>query len=175
MTHSNSPFLHDGSLGDLYREHHLWLREWLRRKLGCSETAADLAQDTFVRLLTRPYSIENSETSRRLLSTVAKGLCIDLWRKRRIEAAWLEALSNRPELEAPSPESQLLVIEALCQVDAMLHKLPKKVASAFLLAQVDGLTYRAIAERLEVSERMVKKYMAQAMLHCLLIESHFHS
>jgi len=36
------------------------------------------------------------------------------------------------------------------------------------MAQLDGLTYGAIAEHIGVSERMVKKYMAQAMLHCLL-------
>ncbi|HAW37974.1 MAG TPA: RNA polymerase subunit sigma, partial [Pseudomonas sp.] len=32
-----------------------------------------------------------------------------------------------------------------------------------------GMTYAAIATELGVSERMVKKYMAQAMLHCLML------
>lgn len=39
--------------------------------------------------------------------------------------------------------------------------------AAFLLAHLEGYTYLEIAARLKVSERMVKKYMAQAMLHCL--------
>ena len=30
----------------LYLEHHGWLLGWLRRRLECSETAADLAHDT---------------------------------------------------------------------------------------------------------------------------------
>ncbi len=38
-------------VGDLYAEHHQWLTGWIRRKLGCDESAADLTQDTFVRLL----------------------------------------------------------------------------------------------------------------------------
>jgi RNA polymerase sigma-70 factor (ECF subfamily) len=33
--------------------------------------------------------------------------------------------------------------------------------------QLDGCAYGEIALALGVSERMVRKYMAQAMLHCL--------
>lgn len=49
----------------------------------------------------------------------------------------------------------------------MQGRLKPKVREAFLLSQLDGLTYKQIGERLGVGERMVKKYMAQAMLCCL--------
>ncbi|WZB75780.1 sigma factor [Achromobacter insuavis] len=49
MTAANLP---TSILKTLYAEHHGWLRSWLRRKLGCPEQAADLAQDTFLRVLT---------------------------------------------------------------------------------------------------------------------------
>ena len=52
----------------------------------------------------------------------------------------------------------------------MLRTLPAKARTAFLLAQVHGLTYREIAGQIAVSERTVKKYMAQAMYQCLLLE-----
>lgn len=52
----------------------------------------------------------------------------------------------------------------------MLQGLPEKVRTAFLMSQVGGSTYAKIATELSVSERMVKKYMAQAMLHCLRLE-----
>ena len=38
-------------MATLYGEHHSWLVGWLRRKLSGSDHAADLAQDTFVRVL----------------------------------------------------------------------------------------------------------------------------
>lgn len=50
----------------------------------------------------------------------------------------------------------------------MLDTLSPRARQAFLLAQLDGLTYAQIAGQLDVSERMVKKYMAQAMLQCML-------
>ncbi|KPW15236.1 RNA polymerase sigma factor, partial [Pseudomonas cannabina pv. alisalensis] len=37
---------------ELYSDHHSWLQNWLRKKTGCSQRAADLAHDAFVRILT---------------------------------------------------------------------------------------------------------------------------
>ncbi len=43
----------------LYGTQRSWLQAWLRRSLGCSQQAADLAQDTFVRLLVRNQPISD--------------------------------------------------------------------------------------------------------------------
>lgn len=153
----------------LYVDHSGWLNGWLRRRLGCSQRAADLAQDTFVRVLTRDEDMAAIREPRAYLHTIAKGLLINHWRRRQIEQAYLDALALQPEPTAPSPESRLLIIEALLQIDAMLARLPTKVRSAFLMSQLQGMTYATIATELGVSERMVKKYMAQAMLHCLTL------
>lgn len=153
----------------LYVDHQSWLNGWLRRQLGCSQKAADLAQDTFLRVLMKDQSLEAIREPRAYLHTIARGLLINHWRRRQIEQAYLDAIALQPEAVTPSPESQTLVIETLLQVDAMLTRLPQKVRRAFLLSQLHGMTYAAIAAELEVSERMIKKYMAQAMLHCLTL------
>ncbi|WP_188380611.1 sigma factor [Oxalicibacterium faecigallinarum] len=49
------------SIADIYSQHHGWLLRWLRGKLRCADQAADLAQDTFLRLLTTP--VEDARTS----------------------------------------------------------------------------------------------------------------
>eukprot|EP01034_Spumella_vulgaris_P043948 gene43948-54609_t len=33
-------------VADLYASHHGWLSGWLRKKMGCADNAADVAQDT---------------------------------------------------------------------------------------------------------------------------------
>ena len=160
---------------NLYREHHGWLQGWLQRRLGCSHQAADLAQDTFLRLLCAPdHTPEKQATwqlrdARAYLTVVAKRLMVNLHRRRSLEAAWLEALALVPEAFAPSPEQRLLILETLNELDALLDALPPKVRSAFLLAQLEGLGYAEIAARLDVSERSVKRYMVQAMAHCILL------
>lgn len=153
----------------LYVDHQGWLNGWLRRQLGCSQRAADLAQDTFVRVLSKDQGLDAIREPRAYLHIIARGLLINHWRRRQIEQAYLEAIALQPEAVAPSPESQVLVVETLMQVDAMLARLPENVRHAFLLSQLQGLTYAAIGLELGVSERMVKKYMAQAMLHCLTL------
>ncbi|MCY1282171.1 putative RNA polymerase sigma factor FecI [compost metagenome] len=156
-------------LQQLYREHHGWLNAWLHKRLGCRYNAADLAQDTFVRLLAKERELPSIREPRAYLSTVAHSLLVNFWRRQAIERAYLDALALQPEACAPSPETRELIMETLLAIDAMLQRLPAKVREAFLLSQLDGLTYVAIAARLGVSERMVKKYMAQAMLHCLTL------
>ena len=155
----------------LYGDHHGWLQSLLRRRLGDSFDAADLAHDAFMRLLHKPRQFDSFEGARAYLSTVARGLCIDLWRRREVEQAWRDAMAAQPCPVEPSPEQRAIVVETLCRIGDMLRRLPEKAANAFLMAQAYGMTYREIAVRLGVSERMVKKYMAQAMLHCMLAEA----
>ena len=108
---------------------------------------------------------------RSYLATIARGLCIDHWRRRQLEQAWLQALAARPAALQPSPEQRAIIVETLYEVDALLERLPQRVREAFLLAQLHGRSYKAIAEELGVSERMVKKYLAQALVHCALLEA----
>lgn len=151
----------------LYREHHGWLFNWIWRKLGCRSGAADLAQDTFTRVLTADAASEVREP-RAYLSRVANNLLANHWRHLALEREYLAALAEQPEALAASPEEQALMMETLYRLDQMLHGLSEKARQAFLMAQLEGLAYAEIGLRLKVSERMVKKYMAQAMFQCAL-------
>lgn len=170
---TSADHLMQSNLESLYCDHHGWLQGWLHRRLGSAADAADLAQDTFVRLLTKPASrgFHSFGEARAYLRTAASGLCIDLWRRREVEQAWLQTLAARPQAFTPSPEHQAIVVETLLEIGDMLSRLPEKAAKAFVMAQVDDLPYRVIAAELGVSERMVKKYIAQAMLQSALIEA----
>ncbi|KMT52475.1 sigma-70 family RNA polymerase sigma factor [Pseudomonas fildesensis] len=159
------------SFTHLYGTHHGWLLGLLRRRLNDRWEAADLAHDTFIRLLSRPLAETDHVRQRSYLATIARGLCIDHWRRRQLERAWLQTLAEGPEALQPSPEQRAIIVETLYEVDAMLARLPKKVSEAFLLAQLHGLPYKQIAVQLGVCERMVKKYMAQALLHCAILEA----
>ncbi len=151
----------------LYRDHNGWLQGWLRRRLGDRERAADIAHDTFLRLLVGSVAQPLREP-RSFLATVAKRVMVDHLRRRSLEEAYLEALAHQPELQECSPEERLLMLETLLQLDAMLDGLGHKARQAFLLAQLDGLGYAEIAERLGVSVSSVTKYMARATEQCLL-------
>lgn len=152
-------------LGLLYRTHHSWLHGWLSRRIGCRENAADLAQDTFVRVLKSRQTSPLREP-RAYLSSIARGLLIDQYRRRELERAYLESIALLPEQEVPSAESRLMILDALERIDRMLDQLKPRVRQAFLFAQLDGLTCAAIAERLSVSRATVERDLSQALQHC---------
>ncbi len=153
-------------VGTLYREHHGWLLGWLRSKLQGSDLAADLAQDTFLRLVHQRDRQDRLQEPRAWLTTVARGLVIDHWRRQSLERAWLETLAALPEALTPSPEEQHLALELLTQLSCMVEGLRAPVRQAFLMARVDGLKHAEIAQRLGITQRSVERYLAEAMFHC---------
>ncbi len=156
---------------DLYCDHHQWLVGWLRRRLRCRDDAADLAQDTFVRVLDRPRDLTGVRKPRAWLTTIAHGILVDHVRHKDLERAYLEAVAHLNESETPSPEKRVLLIETLLRIDAMLEGLNPKVRSAFLLSRLEGMTYPEIAVHLGVSLSSVEKYMAAAIRHCLTVRN----
>ena len=62
-------------IGTLYDEHHRWLATWLGHKLNCRNLGAELAQDTFLRLLAARLPQDLREP-RAYLTAVAKGLMV---------------------------------------------------------------------------------------------------
>ncbi|MFJ5295902.1 sigma-70 family RNA polymerase sigma factor [Pseudomonas sp. NPDC088368] len=157
----------------LYGAHHGWLVNWLRGRLGCSHQAADMAQDTFMRVLladrNQPITHELIEP-RHFLVTIARRVMVDSFRRRSVEEAYLHVLAEQPERYAVAPEERLMLLETLHALDAMLSGLGKRVKEAFLLSQLQGLGYKDIAEQLAVSVSSVTKYIARATEHCLLFQ-----
>lgn len=155
------------SVHQLYSAHHGWLQGWLRRRLGCADDAADLAQDAFVRLLGRPAPVaaETLRAPRAYLATVARGLLVDFWRRGELERAWLADLAAQPEALQPSPEERLAAVQALQAMDALLQGLTPKTRAAWLLSRLDGLAHAEIAAQLQVSVPRVRQYLANAARH----------
>jgi len=163
--------LDQASLHQLYSENNGWLKSWLRARLGNTADAADLAQDTFVRVMTARSQVPIREP-RSYLSAIARALLIDKVRRRTIEQAYLQALALRPEPVEVSPEVRLSIIEMLVAVDALLDELGPRTRDIFLAVQLEGLPYAAVAERFRVSVTTVKNHLVRAMTRCLLVAEH---
>ena len=152
-------------IATLYTDHHGWLHGWLRKRLGDAHQAADLAHDTFVRLLSREEPVAAIEP-RAFLTTVAQRVLYNHYRRQKLEQAYLEALALAPPAFASSPEERALLLETLFEIDRLLDGLPTLVKRAFLLAQLDGMKQADIAVELGISLTTVKRYLVQAGVQC---------
>ena len=152
------------ALQPLYREHHAWLVELLRRRLGSREQAADLAHDTFERILRA--GTPQADEPRAYLATVARRLVASHWRRTALEQAYLQALAAEPEAWAPPPELRLMVLESLAAVSRIIDGMGPRMRQVFLLSRMDGLSHAEIAQALRISPKTVQNTISKAMQHC---------
>lgn len=88
-----APSAQHRQIAALYTDHHGWLQGWLRRRLGDMHQAADLAHDTFMRLLARDEPVAMREP-RAFLTTVAQRVLSNHYRRQQLERAYLDALAQ---------------------------------------------------------------------------------
>ncbi|HAB05069.1 MAG TPA: RNA polymerase subunit sigma, partial [Alcanivorax sp.] len=66
----------------MYAAHHGWLTHWLHGRLRCPQDAADLSQDTFLRLILGEQSLEALRDPRAYLMVIASRLMINRHHRR---------------------------------------------------------------------------------------------
>jgi RNA polymerase sigma factor (sigma-70 family) len=154
-------------IAELYADHHGWLQGWLRKKVGCLHQAADIVQDTFVKLLSLPQLPLLREPRAYLLVT-ANHLLINQFQRRKLEEETLRTLAILAEdCQSRGPEDIAATRQLLGQTLLLLaNELDEKPRRAFLMARVDGMSYAEIAAELDVSESSVKQYLAKVLAHC---------
>lgn len=155
-------------VADLYDAHHGWLFKWLRARLGNACDAADLAHDTFVRIMVQRNTAPLREP-RGYLATIANGLVIDRFRRQALEQAYLDALAHYPEPETISQETHAIIVETLLAIDRLLDRLGPRTREIFLLAQIEEMRFVDIARKVGVSLPTVKKHLVRAYTECLVL------
>jgi RNA polymerase sigma factor (sigma-70 family) len=158
---------------ELYQSHQQWLYQWLRKRTAHNAHASDLVQDTFVKVLQTRDAVFGLKEPRAYLLTIAKNLMLDQARRKRIEHAYLEELSNMQHVLFALPntiEQQLEIVEAIEQISRALEQVSAKAQQAFLLHYFDGCTHKEIAQQLEVSTKTIQNYLAQCLMQCYQLQ-----
>lgn len=160
MSLPSTPFDPLQQAQQLYSGHHGWLLARLQARLRNLAQAQDVAAETFLHVVAARQPVAVQEP-RAFLTTIAKRLLFTLWRRRELERAYLETLAQRPEELVPSPEDRAVLLETLEHIAHALDGLPLKARQAFVLSQIEGQTYHAIAEQLGISHSTVRRHMAE--------------
>jgi RNA polymerase sigma factor (sigma-70 family) len=142
------------------------LLRYLSRRTRDAETAADLTQETFSRMMVY-RDAPNIESHALLMYRIAHNLVLELQRSRyRRHAAQHVSLSLAEPLYADEPPveeiADALSLELLLK--RTLLELPPKCRLAFKLSRFDGLTYPQVAARMGISVKMVEKHISRALL-----------
>ncbi|KAA8731311.1 sigma-70 family RNA polymerase sigma factor [Acinetobacter qingfengensis] len=165
--HSSTRLSTSQFIEELYVQHHGWLYAWLCKKMGNHCDAADIAHETFIKLLQQQES--HYRQPRSMLTTVAKNLAINFWRRKHIEQLYYETLAQTQSEYCPSAEEELIAIQTLFNINQAFNQLSSREKQIFQLSQIYELNYQQIAEKLEISLTTVKREMKQVFICCLTI------
>jgi|AGTN01.3.fsa_nt_gi RNA polymerase sigma factor, sigma-70 family len=154
------------TLASLFAAHRHRLETFVARRTRDPETAADLTQETFLRMA-RMRDGDKVEDPSRFLFAVAANLVRDHHRQtaRRVPIADGESGEDQA-CDLPGAEQTLAAREDMAALRAAIGSLPPKTRAVFLLYRVEALSYREIGERLDISPRTVEYHLRQALAHC---------
>jgi|TARA_Y100001968_G_scaffold225114_2_gene207904 RNA polymerase sigma-70 factor (ECF subfamily) len=150
-------------IADLFKQHNDTLIKFLRARLRSDADAHEVAQEAYVKLLDldKPDAISYLKA---YLFRVASNLAIDRLRSKQRNAVFkpLTFFDNTH----PSEEQYALKKEQLSLMTSFINELPPKCRKAFLLSRIHGLSSVEIASLMNISDRMVRKYLVRATEYC---------
>ncbi|RNC84451.1 MAG: sigma-70 family RNA polymerase sigma factor [Balneola sp.] len=146
----------------IFRESAPQLRNYLYYKCGNLERANDLVQDAFAKLWEKCKSVV-PDAALPFLYTVAKNLMLNLIKKDNVRFEYASNYDGET-LNSEHPEFEMEMNEYKTKLESAIAALPEGQREVFLMNRIDKLTYKQIAERLEVSQKAVEKRMSKALL-----------
>ena len=156
--------LKNAQIEDLFHQYRDELFRRLSAMVKSPDTAADLLQETYTRLL-RLANTKPVEQPRALLHRIATNLAIDHLRAHKGGPNTADPLDEAMHVRCPLPsqEQEVLGKERFHAFVHAVEKLPPRTKEAFLLHRVTGCSYREIAHRMGISHSGVDKHIRRAI------------
>ena len=138
------------------------------RITGNADDAAEVAQETFIRVLRSLHTYDPERPLRSWLFKIASNLALDLIRRRKRRPIALEDLGDEdsPVLEAvdtgPAPDEALRVEWSEERFSALVGELPEHYRAILHLRYREEFSYEEIAETLEIPLGTVKVRLHRA-------------
>jgi len=166
----------DQRLDEAIRREEPRLRSFIRKRVPDESDAEDILQDVFYELVQAYRLMKPIELTGAWLLRVARNRIIDLFRKKRPEPFPQEVLAVDGEDDVlgwedllPSPEAGPEAAYArsvlLDEIEAALDELPEEQREVFVAHEVEGRTFKELAEETGLSVNTLLSRKHYAVLH----------
>jgi RNA polymerase sigma factor (sigma-70 family) len=156
---------HAALIEGLFREHNAALIRFLMLRLRSYQTAREVAQEAYVRLLSL-HEAGTVSYLRAFLFRTAANLAIDRQRRDDVHSRAIELPLFHEFADSLTPERRVAGLQEIRRLDALLQELPPRCRQAFILNRFYGQDFAAIGEEMGLSERSIRAYVERALLHC---------
>ncbi|XSG84081.1 MAG: RNA polymerase sigma factor [Methylohalobius sp. ZOD2] len=138
------------------------LLKLLKRRIGCPQTAEDLVQETYLRIVQQNASTDMDNPGGYVFR-IAGNLAVDHQRRAAARAAARhQALDEDMVCPKSLPDTLTEIDQMLALLDALIAELPPRCRVIFLLHKIEDLSHREIAEQLNISSRTVETQIGKA-------------
>ncbi|MGH7493700.1 MAG: RNA polymerase sigma-70 factor [bacterium] len=131
-------------------------------KLRNVEAAEDIVQEVFIKLWENRHQIKAERSLKSYLYTITTNLALNYIRHTKVAIKFQRTLNEESFLQE-SPQSSLEKKELHEKLLAALALLPEKPRIVFMMSRMEQLSYREIAERLEISIKTVESHIGAAL------------
>lgn len=167
--HSDCSLITLWQLGDeaafdvLYKRYVLKLVEYIAQKTGSAEIASELTQDVFLDLHVQKNDLSDIENLKAYLFAIAKNKVFNYYRHQLIRQKYRQhiLMSGEPlvnDLKEMMENKELVQI-----IHKQIEQLPPKCREVFKLSRQENLSYKLIAQRLNISENTVDQHIQKAL------------
>ena len=155
---------------EIYNEHYHVLCSYAQRFVFNPEDAREIVQGVFVKIWKIRETLPDDIHFKTYLYTAVRNRCLDYLKHLKIinnyKAELLKQVSeaiqnNSNTLETPL--EGLITKELEEKIMAAIDSLPEKGREVFILSRFEGMKYKEIAEKLNISVNTVETHMSRAI------------
>ena len=143
------------AFGVLYEKYHRSLYLFALKLSKNQHEAEELVQSVFVTVWETRQTVDSEKSFSAYLFTIARNRFYDMLRKRVTESCYADYILYWNNQVADDLEKQIEDQETNEIVQQLLQQVPERRREIFLLNRNEDLTYRQIAEKLQISENTV--------------------
>lgn len=133
------------------------------RYLRSQHDAEEIVQDVFVKLWENRENLNENLSFSGYLFTIARNTIFNQNRKKVNEQAYHEYVRGFLENTTSKTEDDLIYSDIKSMIDKVVDELPPQRKLIYKLSRESGLSYREIAEQLNLSERTVEAHIRLAL------------
>jgi len=149
------------AFSELFYRYYSGLCVYAFRFLQDEQRTKELVQEVFVQVWVKRKEIRIHSSVKSYLFRAVKNQLINWFNHEKVEQRYLDKIVS--EQDHLQPDQYFQEVDLQKKIEASIEALPAKRKEVFKLSREEGLSYRAIADRLHVSVKTVETQMGLAL------------
>lgn len=153
----------DAGYEQIYKENFKALHRYAYTFVKDSEIAEDMVQSAFVKLYERSAEVEIHTSVTSYLYKAVYHNSLNYLKHQKVKYKHATYVKNKSNKLKNTTEERMKADELQAHIEDAMQELPERCRTVFQLSRFEGLKYREIADKLDISIKTVENQMGKAL------------